>query len=741
MGKSVLLRELALGLGGVPVATGPKPPMSSDGAVLLWDVPRGGGALPEGEGRVILARRRETPVGGLSRLRLYGATETIGATELCIGLDELVASGLSHAAARSVLADTAGWPVLAGLAGSQRHADLLGFFTEEVTATLPLSGLVALSLALAGRPMPEQLRRDLPPLPASPEIAAVLSDAVRGEIARRARQKGEAMLLSRIFLDCGQAAEAIRTLQRAGDMEGAIALLEREGADYFIHRHGPEAFDEVLAGFNGAGLENDPILLAARVMQAAKSGELPLALRLLTEHYGPAIHQPERVFAPTGAVPVEARLLRLVIFIYEDIRLSEPVLQQAALILGSLPLDADLLRGSYYNAILEFRVRTRRYALARDAAVSAMRHYRKAKVPILEFYVSLHLAVVELMSGTLPAARRAMSEAAAALARVSFDSPGDHRIIALVTAVAEYETGRPELLAEFIDLEFEAFTQGELWPSLSEIALHYGSALIAARDGVNPARGFLERLRLHRARAQKFHTLITVREAVILQNAGRWHEAAEMLQALAEREPALDAPPDGLASADDREVIAFALARLRSRAYDATDTVGAARALAVIARNPRLTHHQRATVAVLSTWLQRRDRDASGVRRALRSLFEAAARDGSIAALAAEHPFLDELLANRRIRDYLDSSASCQAVLRRLADIGTRRGEIAVRAGLTRREARILDALREGASNKLMAKTLSLSESTVKFHLGNLYRKLGVTTRREAIAQADREDR
>lgn len=42
----------------------------------------------------------------------------------------------------------------------------------------------------------------------------------------------------------------------------------------------------------------------------------------------------------------------------------------------------------------------------------------------------------------------------------------------------------------------------------------------------------------------------------------------------------------------------------------------------------------------------------------------------------------------------------------------------------------------EGASNKFIAHALGLSEATVKFHLGNLYRKLGCGRRREAITAA-----
>ena len=58
---------------------------------------------------------------------------------------------------------------------------------------------------------------------------------------------------------------------------------------------------------------------------------------------------------------------------------------------------------------------------------------------------------------------------------------------------------------------------------------------------------------------------------------------------------------------------------------------------------------------------------------------------------------------------------------------------------LSARERQILDLLADGRSNKEMARTLSLSENTVKTHLGNLYAKLGVGRRTEALAVARRQ--
>jgi DNA-binding NarL/FixJ family response regulator len=57
-------------------------------------------------------------------------------------------------------------------------------------------------------------------------------------------------------------------------------------------------------------------------------------------------------------------------------------------------------------------------------------------------------------------------------------------------------------------------------------------------------------------------------------------------------------------------------------------------------------------------------------------------------------------------------------------------------SGLTGRETDILKALADGLSNKQIARQFWLSEQTIKFHLTNIYRKLGVSSRTEAVRHA-----
>lgn len=60
---------------------------------------------------------------------------------------------------------------------------------------------------------------------------------------------------------------------------------------------------------------------------------------------------------------------------------------------------------------------------------------------------------------------------------------------------------------------------------------------------------------------------------------------------------------------------------------------------------------------------------------------------------------------------------------------------------LTEREEEVLKLVADGWTNNRIAAELSLSERTVRFHLTNIYDKLGVTSRAEAISWAIKRDK
>jgi ATP/maltotriose-dependent transcriptional regulator MalT len=66
------------------------------------------------------------------------------------------------------------------------------------------------------------------------------------------------------------------------------------------------------------------------------------------------------------------------------------------------------------------------------------------------------------------------------------------------------------------------------------------------------------------------------------------------------------------------------------------------------------------------------------------------------------------------------------------AGLNQRRTRILPATALTDREEEVLDLLRQGMSNREIAKTLWIAQSTAKVHIRHIFEKLGVRSRTEA---------
>jgi DNA-binding CsgD family transcriptional regulator len=93
--------------------------------------------------------------------------------------------------------------------------------------------------------------------------------------------------------------------------------------------------------------------------------------------------------------------------------------------------------------------------------------------------------------------------------------------------------------------------------------------------------------------------------------------------------------------------------------------------------------------------------------------------------------------------DQLGETPWATRARRELAAIGgrVRRREPAAADRLTPQELQVALAVAEGASNREVASRLFLSPKTIEFHLGNVYRKLEIRSRRELIREFARRER
>ena len=740
MGKSVVLAQLAATFGTV-VHRGVSAPLPGPGP-CLWDIPNRAAFhdLPEafvsGQARIIVAKRPCRHLPGIDRAHVYGKVLQLTSRDLAFTAAEL-ASLTAPQTAAAHMAGTGGWPFLVNGPKAYDGA-MTRFLQAEIMAELDNGDLVNLASALAKGDAPRLSSMGLLPDQIPTNIAGQLRIAAETEIEDRCKDGTEAVAIAGAYESEGRIPDAIAACQGAKRHDLALQILQRGQADFFIHIHGSTAFDRVLAGFPEDFTKASETLLICRAMQALKRGYVALARRLIAEWQGFAGNDPVAVFSPNSEFSLKFRSFRLIMLIYEDVQLTEALLKQVFALLEEYPLEDHLARGSFYNAVLEFFARSRRFAEAEDLARRARYHYELARVPLLVFYISLHQSMARLISGDAIASLTHAQMAATELASVPFDSPSDRRLLKLLMACISYEGGKVEPLARFLNEEFDDFSNGEIWPNLIELALYYGSLALSQHYSTLSARSFLDRWRVYQLRNPGLARMLDLREVVLLQNGNRWQEAAQRLAGLPQRitRPWVLAQTADLAGLNDRDELAAALLWLRLLAFEAPKRPGLIDKLAAIAGNPLLTARQRIGVEIWMAYCFRWQRNLSAARAALLKTLETAASLGAVAPLTEERPFLADLLDNTSIASFLDASASARNVLRKMREAGTIKGSVDRSGVLTRQETRILQAVCEGASNKFVAHAFGLSEATVKFHLGNVYAKLGCPGRKQAIVAA-----
>jgi LuxR family maltose regulon positive regulatory protein len=146
------------------------------------------------------------------------------------------------------------------------------------------------------------------------------------------------------------------------------------------------------------------------------------------------------------------------------------------------------------------------------------------------------------------------------------------------------------------------------------------------------------------------------------------------------------------------------------------------------------------TLRVLALAAQGQDEAAA---RVLLSVVDRTRGEGERRMLIDEGPAMAE-----RLRDLVRRRSATPlppATLDYVADLLTGFGEVTpgdartrLLATFTPREREILRALVRGGSNKVIARATDLNENAVKFHMKNIFRKLGVAGRGMAIAMAEK---
>ncbi len=748
-GKSVVLRMLGQKLYR-RVCLNHQPRMDDiDDGVLLWDVPvtARSARLPskvlDGTRRIIIACRPEQRISGLSRRVLHEGAITISAKDLIFREDETVSLPVSQR--EKLMKDYGGWPAFLTIAARADDDSCLDYMRETFLTPLSPAQIYDLSIWLEA-PLAETAgdwKVFFPPaLTSAPERHGDLLRFIRVAVQERLSMlidSGGVVDMAAAMERSGRPLAAMEMLLDHGHQEHAAQILERAHGRELIYRSSVEAFQNIIMRFSQSIMSTNETVLFAVARSLLKQGELSRARYLTSRHMGHDYLDPLKVLNRNSRFSFAARTFRLNLMISEDLTPTDAMIVQLGEFMADYPLGDYGKWSGYYNAILEFEIRRRNFREAEAAAARALIYLGKQDgQPLLEFFIHLHQIVLRLMSGDVLMARRAAKEARDKLESVPHDASQEFRMMRLAEACLAYEAGRPRELLDFVQNEFEAFAAAEIWPSLMQFALHYASQVLSDNFAMTIRPGFLDGLWIHLSEGLQFHAMMEIRTAIAYQNASRWADAAAILTAI--RMPIsrswVNSATDELTRLSRRDEIAYALAWLRDAIHIATPHAYLHRQLEALLSNPKVTNRERVGLQLWQSYASHQRRDRTSARTQLLSALETATRLGCNGVLSEERQFLSPLLNDQRIRSFIETSSDVRTALSIFAGSITSPHARAIHGGLSQREAQMLQLVASGLANKKIASTLNISEVTVKFHIGNLLRKLGCTRRAEAIKAA-----
>jgi DNA-binding CsgD family transcriptional regulator/tetratricopeptide (TPR) repeat protein len=733
-GKTRLLRELAGRAAALHVKDWSLLDDPSPDVLQAELAARGTLENPSGRRLLIASRSSNDLAGSLLTPRLYGFVEVVDDSDLFVTVEDC----RSMQQSAELLAATGGWPLLVDGWLSGRAVEMVqmlpAFLEREVLPDLPSRLTTALFGALPGPLGPAAVDylfgAQAKPHPLLRTTASGVTVAAIWVRVALLKLRTQPKALRRSVLDdlihihtrFAEPARAITSLVELGLFAQAVDVYNAAGGMFFGYRHGYQALETVLQSFGPDWERRTESLFFARLYMMIKSGQPREALLRLEAQY--------------PGLPVDLRRLRLshrpyAVLMRLDMTLDVDEAPPLEVISSWGRLDAflepgdDMARGILYNTMAIGFLQAGALLQAQELAEEALAVYERAGSPYLAHFMQLHLCDLSLRHGRLRDAADQLRRAEESLRASGLAFNSEPAIIECFRARIAYEEGRFGDCPEAIEPILQALLRGDSWPDL--ISAMAGHVVFTAfwQQGLRKALDRLDHCALtlsrrHGPTQTRSIELIRIR---LYQVARRHEEAGARLE-----EYDLQMPARRISHLDAEE----GLVRLRQQIVQGPSVDAALKFAAGLANLPALEARHKIALAILQAYLRHRRAEPGPARRHLSVALRTAEAENLLGVLVEEGEFLERLLpvfvaqpgpGNERIAGF------AQRVARLLRTLPSAPMYSKALAGVTRQEHRVLSYVADGYTNKQIARALTLSESVIKFHLRNLFRKMKVSSR------------
>lgn len=575
----------------------------------------------------------------------------------------------------------------------------------------------------------------------------LFADFLRNQLKRRGGAAAQELhgRASLWFEAHGDLIEAVQHARKADDLARAVRLAETAGGVRFPLFEGLPAFKRLLHNIPKEAILRQPRLRAAEALMLMKDGKLAEGQRAIAEvkaglSNGDFAVEPEDM----GAVERDILIADALATGYCDDEVTQAMIGKMEALTATVAQSDHWFRGFLNNLLCVLHFRRGNLVSARVAAQAGLNYYREAGAIYGMIFMYLHGGMLALTRGGLD---EAIADYRAALALCERHMISDTELRALAEiflAEAFYERGQADEASELIFHALPIAEEAEGWVEVFVAGYRTASALAFGRGGMRAAAKILDQgVTVARARGlERLESYLLVRRLQYLIQDGQIEEAARLTG-----EAGLS--PDGAHFANrrlfgwrEKEDAQLILARLAlaedrpERAGGLLDDLEAA-----CAKNDQ--SRRLVSILVLHALKRQATGDMDGAAAALKRALALSMEEGFRQVFVDEGPPVEDLL--KSLVTHVGVSGMPQDMLDWVAEILVTMGEAGaakpkslVAEIFTEREQEILAQLKLGGSNKVIARRLDITDNAVKFHLKNIYRKLGVNGRKLALAVAEK---
>ncbi|WP_233283406.1 LuxR C-terminal-related transcriptional regulator [Agrobacterium tumefaciens] len=536
---------------------------------------------------------------------------------------------------------------------------------------------------------------------------------------------------------------AVSHAVQSGDFHMAEEIIGKAGGVDIFLRAGHQVLEHLIDNFPPEILHASPGLMVCYAVVLSKRGNAAAGRERLD------ILKNNGEWSAAALAAVDRSVLDHIdslIDVYEDRRMSANEAQRLERAAAALPPHATWELAWLFNHLCIIYTRTGELEQARRAALKALGYYREEKTPYAQVFMLIHLGLVSTLTGEFSAALQFCREAEDLVERVHWTDRNLLAIVRLATADVLYQQGAVLHVEQTLTECVEPLIRGESWVELFTRLfwlLARSRLQVSGFDAAAAALDKAEEVAVERS-LPRLKTAAAIMRIDLLVRAGMLESATQAVERVETLKRA--GGPDNWTWREvyDYDVAAARLALAQGQAPQALQIL---EALIFSAKTAGRAYHRMLAevMAVQASWKAGRQHQSLAYLQSAIAL--ARAHEATQLFTDEGHDFATTLRAIVRRFGLKVFSPNAVEFMSRIVGHGLGRqprtipplrreeASVAQAAGLlSGREITVLKLLSEGRSNKEMARDLGLSEATVKFHLKNIYAKLGVSRRGMAVS-------